>query len=584
MARKITSRLKIAGTLIAETPLHVGGYGNSPDTDLPLAQNGKGKWYMPGTSIAGVLRNWCCQNFRHIKIQNDKLLIEDVFGFQDGDQGQASFVLIEDATIENADAVLSEIRDGVGIDRFYGVAADKAKYDRAILPRGTELNFQMTVEIASRRDEEPEKIEQPEKDIYLQRVAKTKAVIGYLLEALTKSNVRFGAAKTRGLGRMKLGNLSIKEQSFVGFEILNTLNGGGHPLKVEDLKNDSLAPNASPRLEISITWKARLPVMVKAGYDGIGVDMLPLTSGVKTGELALCLPGSSIKGVLRSHAERIIRTVLPDCDCTKGKTNFHEQIDAIPLVEELFGARNKSDKEGSNARQGKKCKSNANAKLGLGALTIDDCYATEAMDTKQWRAVEIAVEAKKKVTEQEKVEEVSYAQRELWKRLREVDEWKDDFASKEIEDKLSSDEYKKDSRRFRINHHVAIDRWTGGASEGALYSAIVPTEASWDEMGLTLDFGRIETESQLPVLMLLLLILRDVAENRLPFGFATNRGMGEIEVETMLLKGSGFENELSCLNTSSEDGLVLSEGKFTALDKGLKEKLKTEWETWRNKQ
>src|SRR5437660_10925849 len=146
MARKIISRLKIMGKLVAETPLHVGGYGTSPDTDLPLAQNGKGEWYVPGTSITGVLRNWCCQNFSHLKIQNDRQLIEEVFGFQGGDQGQASFVLIEDATIENAKEVFAEIRDGVGIDRFYGVAADKAKYDRAILPRGSKREFIMTVE------------------------------------------------------------------------------------------------------------------------------------------------------------------------------------------------------------------------------------------------------------------------------------------------------------------------------------------------------------------------------------------------------------------------------------------------------
>ncbi|OLE96327.1 MAG: hypothetical protein AUG75_21840 [Cyanobacteria bacterium 13_1_20CM_4_61_6] len=310
--------------------------------------------------------------------------------------------------------------------------------------------------------------------------------------------------------------------------------------------------------------------MIKAGYDGIGVDMLPLTSGVDKDHLALCLPGSSIKGAMRSHAERIIRTVL-DYEAVQARfktygRDFHSQLDDIPLVEDLFGAKNKQD----------------NTK-GLGALAIDDCYATETMNAKQWRDVEVAVDAKKKENEQDKPDEVSYYQRELWKQLREIDEWKDEFVSKNG-DKLTSDEYKKDSKRFRINHHVAIDRWTGGASEGALYSVLAPTKIKWEDMRLTLDFGRIDDDAWLPALMLLLLVLRDVAENRLPFGFATNRGMGEIEVETICLKGLGFKNELSRLNTSSEDGLVLSKGKFTDLDKGLKEKLKTEWETWRNNQ
>lgn len=525
MGRRINSRLKVTGNLVAETPLHVGGYGDSPDTDLPLAQNGKGEWYVPGTSIAGVLRNWVLKNFGHLQIQNDKKFVEEVFGFQEADKGQASFVLIEDATIEDAAEVLSEIRDGVGIDRFYGTAADGAKYDRAVLPRGTQLDFEMRVEIGEGHD-----------------AGQTKAVIGFLLEDLAKSNVRFGASKTRGLGRVRLENFSIKEQSFIGFEILDTLNDGGNLLTLEQLKNKSISPSSDTKLVIEIDWKPRLPVMVKAGYDGIGVDMLPLTSGVRNGELALVLPGSSIKGVMRSHAERIVRTLkgLSAPNNPNDNQNFNNQVD-VPLVDELFGARSKSKDEASIAKKD----------LGLGALAIDDCYATEGMNTDAWREVEIA----KADNEQS-------------------------FGSWELTEKLAAIP----NTNLRINHHVAIDRWTGGASEGALYSVLTPTKIVWEAMRLSLGFGRIEKESRLPALMLLLLILRDIAENRLSFGFATNRGMGEIEVETLRLKGSGFENQLSCLNTSSEDGLVLSKGKFTDLDKGLKEKLKTEWETWCNNQ
>jgi CRISPR/Cas system CSM-associated protein Csm3 (group 7 of RAMP superfamily) len=546
MARKITSRLKIAGKLVAETPLHVGGYGDSHDTDLPLAQNGNGEWYVPGTSIAGVLRNWCCQNFRHIKIQKDKLLIEDLFGFQEGDQGQASFVLIEDATFENAKEVFAEIRDGVGIDRFYGVAADKAKYDRAILPRGSKLDFTMTVEIGARKESSPkakdieERKDESDTD-FENRVKRTKAVIGYLLKALTESDVRFGAAKTRGLGRMKLENLSIKDQSFVGFEILNTLNGGGHPLTIEELKkaDESTKPDSSPRLEIKIEWHPRLPVMVKAGYDGIGVDMLPLTSGVRDGELALCLPGSSIKGVLRSHAERIMRTLL-DCKDqkeelrTKDEPNFHKQIDSIPLIEKLFGARSKSkDNNNGNPSANNKCKTNPQAKPGLGALAIDDCYAKEKHQMKidDWRAVEIGTVDN----------DTSAEQWDLQKKLDAIP-----------------------NASFRTNHHVAIDRWTGGASEGALYSVLAPTEISWNKMSLTLDFGRIEKKSQLPALMLLLLILRDVAENRLPFGFATNRGMGEIAVESFEFVGNG---RLQLEDSEGTFGFDLADAIFAMVEK-----------------
>jgi hypothetical protein len=36
MSRPVTTRFRICGTLIAETPIHVGGIDGNPATDLPL--------------------------------------------------------------------------------------------------------------------------------------------------------------------------------------------------------------------------------------------------------------------------------------------------------------------------------------------------------------------------------------------------------------------------------------------------------------------------------------------------------------------------------------------------------------------
>jgi CRISPR/Cas system CSM-associated protein Csm3 (group 7 of RAMP superfamily) len=600
MARKVHTRLRIEGALEAETPLHVGGFGESPDTDLPLAQNGRGEWYVPGTSLAGVLRSWCFKHFG----QANEALFKEIFGFQEADKGHASFVLIEDATIEDAGEILTEIRDGVGIDRYYGVAADKVKFDRAILPRGTKLKFNMTVEIGSKKEADKNGQTEADKKAESQegfeiREKQTKAVIGHMLAALMQSEIRFGAARTRGLGRVILigkkregdgyeSEPEIREQSLIGHEnILKLLNGGAEPRKIADLTKDAggLTANPAPRLDIQSRWRPRLPVMVKAGYDGIGVDMLPLTSGVDKDSLALCMPGSSIKGVLRSHAERIIRTLLHDCARTKDQP-FNEQIDALPLIEELFGTRGKSKAESKSPDESRKCKSSSSPRLGLGALAIDDCYAKELhseagkeesfwINADDWHRVEIARAAKpeagakapKEVStrqSQDKGEpgEVSYFDRELWKYLREIDE---------LQRGLSKEKYKEDTSRFKIHHHVAIDRWTGGASEGALYSVLAPAKIEWEEMRLTLDFGRIEKDSQLPALMLLLLTLRDVAENRLPFGFATNRGMGEIEVEEILFSGSGL----------AEIGFAKSKGNFAELKDELKSKFSSEdWKAW----
>ncbi len=553
MARRIYSRLRISGMLLAETPLHVGGYGDSSDTDLPLAKNGKGEWYVPGTSIAGVLRNWCERNFGE-PISGTTSIVDDLFGpsRRPGvEKGHASFVLVEDATIDQGDRVLPEIRDGVGIDRFYGTAADKAKFDRAVLPRGTKLNFAMTVEIEARKDPDQNGKTQEEKrgetaEEFESRDKKIRAVIGTLLAALTKSKVRFGAGRTRGLGRTKLmgkRNLdgehedepAVTELNFLGFDnILDLVENNGLVVSIADLKGAAISGNFSPQLELNVTWKPRLPVMVKAGYDGIGVDILPLVSQVDQNKVALVLPGSSIKGAMRSHAERIIRTLLdgeekePRFD-TKGRRDFHDQVD-VPLVSEIFGAKNKSADIASNAKE----------HLGLGALSIDDCYAIGTMDRDRWRKVETAG------TDNEKSS----------------DDW-------ELTQRLGA----LSNANFRINHHVAIDRWTGGASEGALYSTLtpVPADDAWEAMRLTLDFGRLEKDSQLPALMLLLLVLRDVVENRLPFGFATNRGMGEVSITDVTFVGEGLD----------QLGFTTFQGDFAVLKEELKQQFTPEdWKKW----
>ncbi len=519
MARKISSRLRISGTLQAETPLHVGGYGVDVDTDLPLSRNGKNQLYIPGTSITGVLRAWCERNF-------DKQEIDSIFGYQVGDNGHASFVLIEDAIVTLPSGLQTEIRDGVGIDRFYGTAAEGAKYDRAILPKGSTLTFEITVEIAKDSDE-----------------ARTKAIFGHLLEALQNQEIRFGASKTRGLGRVKLATLhKIQTQDFNDILSWITLDGKGEEIIGDDkikaeiatLGLDGISKNASPKLEITICWKPTLPLMNKAGYEGIGVDMLPVTSGVADDKLSLVLAGSSIKGAFRSHAERIVRTLKN----LEAKSDFNEQV-KVPIVQELFGGK----KEKDTPNQPK-------SKIGLGALSIDDCYSVESFDQTNWRNIE------QRTADNEK----SAATWELTTALHTIKNG-------------MTHQTKISNPHFHISHHTAIDRFTGGVADGALYSVLAPHNIEWQPIKMSLNFSRTDGKDKC-CLMLLLLVLRDLAENRLPLGFATNRGMGEVKVKSIKLKGKN----LTQIGLPKDLDVTLENGDVRLIDKETKEALKGAWE------
>ena len=140
MARNLHSRICLSGTIVTQSPLHVGGLGDDVDTDLPLARNGAGQLYVPGTSLAGALREMAEQLFGEV-------VVDDLWGNQNGNKGHASFVMVDDSVIENSESVVIEIRDHVQIDREFGSAAEHLKYDRAILPRGTKLKLQLNIEI-----------------------------------------------------------------------------------------------------------------------------------------------------------------------------------------------------------------------------------------------------------------------------------------------------------------------------------------------------------------------------------------------------------------------------------------------------
>lgn len=509
MARQILSRLKITGHLLATTPIHVGGNGGDPLVDLALAVNGRGKFYIPGTSLAGALRAW-------MTVDSADPFVNQVWGFQPEDQrtnsveGQASFVLVEDAEINSSKV---EIRDGVGIDRLTGTAAERVKFDRAILPKGTKIPLAITVEQGSRGS--------------YASWDQVKAEFQALLTALENEEIYLGAAKTRGLGRVKLEELKIEEQDLASTAgILATLkgNGNGTSLRLPDLATTA-SIKQRPRLSFTIHWQPVGPVMVKAEADGIAVDMLPLVSGVGD-KVSFVIPGSSIKGALRTQAERIIRTLLhrsiPDLDDLQQR--FLQQLQDIPLIKSLFG--NAARLEGTQ-------------QLGqIAALSIADCYATKSLEISEWAAIETAE------TEQQ-----------LRQRLDQA--------------KL---------RHTQMAMHVAIDRWTGGAADSFLYSTLEPMGVEWQPLELGLDLSRHPEEHE-AMIALLLMLLRDLKSGRIPLGFGANRGLGAIGVTKVEISGRGLGEPLTSLTNAT-----LENGRIEELSGHLLRYLTNSWQAWLDQQ
>src|SRR5262249_40476034 len=127
--------------------------------------------------------------------------------------------------------------------------------------------------------------------------------------------------------------------------------------------------------------------------------------------------------------------------------------------------------------------------------------------------------------------------------------------------------------------HVAVDRWTGGAAEGFLYSVLEPNGIHWEPIRLTLDLTRLRKDGERndrdPAVALLLLVLRELSAGCIPLGFGVNRGMGAIEIRDILFRPEGLDDDdtLKCLKeVKIENGRItgFSDALNSAWDKLVK--------------
>ncbi|MUN41081.1 RAMP superfamily CRISPR-associated protein [Actinomadura litoris] len=506
--RPMDRRLRVRGWLRTQTPLHVGGVALDPAEALPVAVDGQDRVYVPGTSLAGVLRDWMRG------ADPETSLLDDMWGYiRDGepDSGQASRIVVRDAVVTtttgtDGDGIPNEplrphalpVVHGVGIDRVTGAAASAFLYARTIVPAGHFLSFDLDVETTGHT------------------LDRDRARLRALLAALKAEEIGVGAANGRGLGVVTLmaSPLDVHEHDFTGRAGLLAFLGG-EPEVFEESRVDAGAaalPARRETLTVQLRWKPDAPVMVRAAGEGAAIKTLPLTTRLGPDMLKLTLSGGSIKGALRSHAELIERTARgldaprPPIEDAAGDTAarrhaeaFLEQLDGLDAVCVLFGAARREP---------------STHPWGAGALTVHECVSETVVPSEVWDVV------------------VNGAP--------DPDDAKDLPPS--IRDALAA-------RGLDQADHVAIDRWTGGAADHLLFSVLEPHGVDWEPIRLTVDLTRLGGHRNV-ALALLLLVLRDLEQRRVPLGGMVNRGFGDVAIESIEFSGNGWTSR-----TTLEDAL-----------------------------
>ncbi len=504
MARKLAEVWVLEATLRSKTALHVGGTGGDATADLTVARDGRGRLIIPGTSLAGVLR----QVARDLYDVND---VKRLFGFQAVDDGHAAFLRVADAVVE--DGTL-ELRDGVTINREDGAAADDFLFTRQVIAAGATIKLHVEVEVA--KDAGDTKIGRADARL-------AQRVLPGLAAVLEERGLAIGAANSRGLGRLVVDKegLELRRLDLTQLEHLRAW----WQLRAERVvawpadTSVALAKSAplSPDLwQFRVRWYPLGPLMVKSGADGVDIDHLPLTTW--SGErYHAVLPGSSIKGALRARAERIWRTLLGDHELLpedpKDQVLFYPKGQEMTAVADLFGrARRKGEKEPAHA-----------------ALRVADCHHRAGTERSPW-------------------------------------EW---TGAPDSDGQFPG---------YHPRARIAVDRWTGGALDSALFTQLEPPwekdEPGWELLSLDIDLGLIRDDTRKHMaLALFWLVLRDLASGDVPLGFGTARGMGAIEVTSITARHEGDE-QTELLNPEA-GGLAAPEGAW-------KDHV-TSWErTWRD--
>ena len=388
---ELTIRLRTA------SPLHSGGIdevvnrteeGRDRQTVVRrFARDGRDRPILTGRSVKGALRAACR---RYLSGQPDAgvAAVLDPAALRRlwGDEGKKSasaplraacltvhtVPLIPEADADKGglDAGLKS-RMGNAIDRYWGSVADGALFEHEYLPAGRPLEIVITAQAGL-----PDGVAVPAGAVEPATPEQVETLFGLFLGLFRSERIAFGGRQGAGWGRVRpdarpgAGFWTLTRAPLGSCDDLVSWLSGGQDTAGTITPVDCGGPD---RMRITVEWNSPTGILVadpriseaelkrrrqekeareraaqEAGRSGgqgdVRDDYVPavqMRTDTAQGE-RLVLPGSSVRGALRSRASRIARTILA-ARCAPvedwSDTDVHAQLAGDPvLVRDLFGS------------------------------------------------------------------------------------------------------------------------------------------------------------------------------------------------------------------------------------------------------
>lgn len=279
----IIEKLQMSGRLVVQSPLCIGSGQDDGITDSLVLKDKQGKAFIPGTSLAGVLRDIVCSH--------DSNLADLLFG--NLSDNRQSMINIDDVLLENS---VYTVRDGVRIDSITNTAEDTGKFDYEVVERGAAGSFSATITIRKNDIEDKKAVEQ----------------LAAALADQLMYGISLGAHTAKGFGEVKGSKIKVATYDFSQPDSL------GAWLLGEMSQADIYAAVAKPLVtadefyaEIDLALKTSLLVGAEPdAFDkGSGKDEGKVQKVMLSSNGDYVIPGTSVKGVIRKQAEHICRVV-----------------------------------------------------------------------------------------------------------------------------------------------------------------------------------------------------------------------------------------------------------------------------------
>ena len=360
-------KLVLEGVIELRSPALIG-CGSKERSDVDIIRDGGNNPFIPATSFVGALRH-----FITIEGRENGLKLKQFWGFTDDGKclketgrpaalsqtGNAvsaakgekasdikeerqSALRCRDLTCKEGVIPKITIRDGIAIETKTGIVKPGGKYDYEVIEPGAQFDLHLEVSFEN----------ETTRDF-------SRAMIATIREVLEQESVRIGAKTNSGLGKIRLVDAKISELDF-----------GDRRDLVRWLRKDF--SNAPPLSGVQ-PFRLREKLFTIDAVFGLKNSLiirsypsdpkLPDNVHIQSGGNPV-LPGSSLKGAIRSRAERIIKTLFG------AGTDKEDKADTF--LNDLFGNVD-CDKQKKEAGKGRVCAGKSEPKEALkGRIRIDE--------------------------------------------------------------------------------------------------------------------------------------------------------------------------------------------------------------------